>query len=140
MATRADRITQLQKAPEIFSDFMSALTPHPVSHDLARIKNEQSIKQALRNIIMTGLGERPFQPYIGSDIEKSLFEMDDEIAAEAIRSAIEISIYNSEPRVSVIELIVTSFPLENKVGVNLVFSIVNSTVIQSINLILRRVR
>lgn len=140
MTTRADRITQLQKAPEIFSDFMSAFTSHPVSHDLARIKNEQSIKQALRNIIMTGLGERPFQPYIGSDIEKSLFEMDDEIAAEAIRSAIEISIYNSEPRVSVIELIVTSFPLENKVGVNLVFSIVNSTVIQSINLILRRVR
>lgn len=140
MTTRADYITQATKAPDFFSDFLDDLTPHPVTGDVARVRNEQSIKQAVRNIVLTNLGERPFQSYIGSDVNKSLFEFDDFVTASNIKLYIENAIKNCEPRVNLLDVVVSAFPIENKIGINIVFSIVNSNVVQDINLILRRVR
>ena len=140
MTTRADRITQVSKTPELFSDFLDDLVPHPVTGDVARIKNEQSIRQALKNIVLTNYGERPFQSYIGSNVTRSLFEMNDDITAESIRAHVDVAIKNCEPRVNLINVDVTSFPMEDKMAVNIVFAIVNSTALQNINLILRRVR
>ena len=140
MTTRADRITQVSKTPELFSDFLDDLVPHPVTGDVARVKNEQSIKQALRNIVLTNIGERPFQSYIGSNVTRSLFDMNDVITAENIRAHVDVAIKNCEPRVNLIDVSVSSFPTEDKMAVNIVFAIVNSTALQNINLILRRVR
>lgn len=140
MTTRADRITQVSKTPELFSDFLDDLVPHPVTGDIARVKNEQSIKQALRNIVLTNIGERPFQSYIGSNVTRSLFDMNDVITAENIRAHVDVAIKNCEPRVNLIDVSVSSFPTEDKMAVNIVFAIVNSTALQNINLILRRVR
>lgn len=140
MTTRADRITQVSKTPELFSDFLDDLIPHPVTGDIARVKNEQSIKQALRNIVLTNIGERPFQSYIGSNVTRSLFDMNDVITAENIRAHVDVAIKNCEPRVNLIDVSVSSFPTEDKMAVNIVFAIVNSTALQNINLILRRVR
>lgn len=140
MSTRADNFTQTQKLPDLFSDFLDDLTPHPITKDLGRIKNDQSIKQALKNIILTGLGERMFQPTIGSDVYNSLFEPNDIIMEETLRFAIQNAIRFHEPRVNVIQVLVNTFPEEDRVAVNIVFSVINSIQVQNLNLILRRVR
>ena len=46
MSTRSDHFTQTRVTPDLFSDFLDDLTPHPISKDLGRVKNDQSIKQA----------------------------------------------------------------------------------------------
>jgi hypothetical protein len=140
MSTRSDHFTQTKVTPDLFSDFLDDLTPHPISKDLGRVKNEQSIKQALKNIILTNLGERPFQPNIGSDVYASLFEPNDVIMEENLRFAIGNAIRFHEPRVNLIEVRVTSFAEEDRVAINIIFSIINSIQVQSVNLFLRRVR
>lgn len=140
MSTRADNFTQTKKLPDLFSDFLNDLTPHPVTKDLGRIKNDQSIKQSLKNIILTNLGERFFQPNIGSDVYKSLFEPNDIILEETLRFSIENAIRFHEPRVNLVGLDIYLHPEENRVAINIFFYIINSVQVQNLNLILRRVR
>jgi phage baseplate assembly protein W len=140
MTTRADNYTQTQNAPDLFSDFLNDLTPHPITKDITRLKNEQAIKQSLRSIVLTSYGERFFQPNIGSDIKKFLFEPNDVVLAENVKFAIENAIRFHEPRVNILGVEVNSFAEEDRLSVNIVFSIINSINVQNLNLILRRVR
>lgn len=140
MSTRADNYTQTQKIPDLFSDFLNDLTPHPISKDLGRIKNDQSIKQSLKNIVLTRFGERFFQPSIGSDVYNSLFEPNDVIMEDNLRFAISNAIRFNEPRVNLINVDVYSYAEEDRIAVNIVFSIINSIQVQNVNLILGRVR
>ena len=140
MSTRADRFTQIQKLPDLFSDFMTDLTPHPVTGDLVRLQNDRSITQALRNLVLTNYGERPFQPNIGSNVNRSLFEPNDGFLEDGIESSIRRTIESNEPRVNLINVTVLPSPDNNTVSVNLVYSIINSMQPQSLDLILRRVR
>jgi phage baseplate assembly protein W len=140
MSTRADNFTQTRKLPDLFSDFLNDLTPHPFTKDLGRAKNDQAIKQSLKNIVMTNLGERFFQPNIGSDVNRYLFEPNDVVLEENLKFAVENAIRFHEPRVNIIQILVSSFSEEDRVAVNIVFSIINSIQVQNLNLILRRVR
>jgi phage baseplate assembly protein W len=140
MTTRVDFITQLTKQPDIFSDFIDDFSPHPVTGDIARLRNDQSVKQSIKNLVLTGLGERPFQPLVGSTVYTSLFEPDDFILAETIKFNIENTINNNEPRASLINVSVIPNDENNSISINIVFSLVNSQTPQILNLLLRRVR
>lgn len=140
MSTRADNFTQTKKIPDLFSDFLNDLTPHPITKDLVRNRNDQSIKQAIKNIVLTNLGERLFQPTIGSEIGGALFEPNDIILEENLKFTIRSAIAFHEPRAQVLNVEVFSFSEENRVAINIYFSIINSTVVETVNLILRRVR
>lgn len=140
MSTRADNYTQTQKLPDLFSDLMNDLTPHPITKDLVRLKNDRSIRQAVKNIVLTGLGERMYQPTIGSEIAKALFEPNDIIMEENLRFHIQNAIRFHEPRVNVLNVEVFTFNEEDRVAINIVFSIINSPTVQNLNLLLRRVR
>jgi phage baseplate assembly protein W len=140
MTTRAERFTQLQKIPDVFSDFTTDLVPHPITKDAIRLKNEQSIVQSIRNLVLTNYGERPFQPNIGSSVNRSLFEPNDFILEDGIESSIRQTIQFNEPRVNLINVAVTSEPDDNNIKINLVFSIINNPQTLSLDVILRRVR
>jgi phage baseplate assembly protein W len=140
MSTRADNFTQTKLIPDLFSDFLDDLTPHPITKDLVRVKNEQSIKQALKNLLLTNLGERRFNPNFGSDVNNSLFEPNDVILQENLRNAITNAIRFHEPRVNLLSVQIYNYSEEDRLAVNLIFSIINSVTPQSLNLILRRVR
>jgi phage baseplate assembly protein W len=140
MSTRADNFTQTRKIPDLFSDFLNDLTPHPITKDIVRTKNDSSIKQAIKNIVLTNLGERLFQPTIGSEINGALFEPNDIILEENLKFTIRSAIAFHEPRAQVLNVEVFSFAEENRVAINIYFSIINSTVVETVNLILRRVR
>jgi hypothetical protein len=140
MSTRADNFTQTKLIPDLFSDFLDDLTPHPITKDVVRVKNEQSIKQALRNLLLTNIGERRFNPNFGSDVNNSLFEPNDVILQENLKSAITNAIRFHESRVNLLSVQIYNYPEEDRLAVNLIFSIINSITPQSLNLILRRVR
>lgn len=140
MSLRADNITQLTKTPDIFSDFFTDFAKHPVTKELARLRNDQSIKQSVRNLILTNYGERLFQPNIGSKIYQSLFEPNDIIAAEDIRYHIETTINQNEPRVNLLQVNVFPDQTNDSISINVVFAILGANQIQSLDVILRRVR
>lgn len=140
MSTRADNFTQTKRIPDLFSDLMNDLTPHPITRDIVRLKNDNSIKQAVKNIVLTSLGERLFQPTIGSEIANALFEPNDIIMEENLKFSIQNAIRFHEPRVNVLKVEVYTFSEEDRVAINIFFSIINSIQVQNVNLILRRVR
>lgn len=140
MSTRSDRFTQLQKIPDLFSDFLNDLTPHPITKDVTRVRNDQSIKQAVKNLVLTNYGERLFQPGIGSNVYRSLFEPNDAFLANDIERSIADTITYNEPRVLLNNVDVVPSSQGDKITINIVFSIINNPVLQNVEVILRRVR
>ena len=58
----------------IFSDFNNSFAVHPVKKDLSLKTDADSVKQAVKNLILTDKGERLMQPRIGCKIRSLLFE------------------------------------------------------------------
>lgn len=140
MTTRADRYTQLNKIPDLFSDFLVDLTPHPITKDVSRSRNEQAIKQSIKNLVLTNYGERFFQPNIGSSVNRSLFEPDDIFLENDITDSIARTISQNEPRVSLSSVSVVPTEIDNAIRIDIIFYIINSMQLQSVDVILRRVR
>ena len=70
---------------------------------------------------------------------KSLFEPNDFILAQTLKYNIMNTLTNSEPRVSLIDVSLISTD-DNSISLNIVFAIINTQSVQSLNLILKRVR
>jgi len=140
MSTRADQYTQLKQTPISYSDFFDGFFAHPITGDVSKTTNDASIKQSLKNLIFTDYGERFFQPTIGSFVNRVLFEPNDIIAQTDLKYYITTTITQNEPRINLIGITINPNIDQNSVAVNIVFSIINTTTIQTINLILQRVR
>mgnify|MGYP002641688459 CR=1 FL=1 len=89
-----------------FKDISASFQINPLNSDLIAIKNTTAISRAVRNLILTKRGERPFEPALGSKVYDLLFESMDKQTASVIRDEIKTVIENYEPRVDLIEVIV----------------------------------
>ena len=138
--SRADIFTQLSDKIEQFSDFLVNFNSHPMTGSLGKITNEASVRRSIMNLISTNLGERLFQPNVGGNVNKALFEPLDQIAATSIRSAIFKTIQYNEPRANIIEVTVYPAVDSNSLVVNVIFSLINTNIPISINVVLKRVR
>lgn len=138
MATISDKYTPKQR--EVYSDFLSNLDTHPFSSDVAKVKNEQAIKQSIRNLLLTNVGERFFRPYLGSNVYKSLFELIDNFVINDIKTHIENTINAYEKRADLISVNVVDNGDGNSLTATIQFSIINTGDTATLNLILKRVR
>jgi phage baseplate assembly protein W len=82
-----------------FKDISLSLRKNPLTKDIAALTNENAIARSIQNIVLTNRGEKFFEPFYGSDVNKTLFENIDIFTARTIRDQIEESIKNEEPRV-----------------------------------------
>lgn len=122
--SRADKITPKSKNTEYYSDFLMNMDLNPISGEIARVTNEASVIRAIKNLINTNRGERPFQPDLGCGIRKLLFEPMDDVTADLIRTEITTTITQYEPRVNLI--LVSVQPQEpDAYIVSITFSLVN---------------
>ena len=139
MATRADTLTSTSKKQEYFSDFLDSFSLTPIGNDLGRVINEAAVTQSIKNLIYTNLGERLFQPNIGSNIKNSLFEFNDAINSQNIVFNIQNTIKYNEPRCNLISVIAN--PADDYTFlVNITYSLINNPEPITINMILQRVR
>lgn len=150
-ATRADTLTGAKRNLEFFSDFLDSFAKTPVGDQLGRVVNEHAVNQSLRNLIKTNLGERLFQPYIGSDVYASLFEPNDVVLANRLQFNIETTIKNNEPRVHLLKVEVNStakpsINLSNKIydehylQVSITYALINNPTPITLTVFLKRVR
>ena len=96
----------VQRLSRGFKDLSASFQTNPLSNDLIALKNESAIARSVRNLVLTGQGERPFQPVLGTGVSRLLFENMDKLTASAIRSELRTTIENYEPRVEINEIIV----------------------------------
>ncbi len=102
--TRADTFTGSKKQVDFFSDFMTSFAKTPIGNQLAKVSNEHSVNQSLKNLLKTNLGERLFQPTVGSEIMATLFEMNVTDSLSMLEMFIRNTIENNEPRVNLVEV------------------------------------
>lgn len=138
---RKDLYTPLTKQVEYFSDFYSNLDSHPIKKDLLRATNENAVKQAIKNLLLTNRGEHFFDGInIGSDITRHLFEnagpASDSVLADLVRTMIQ----NFEKRCNIVDVFVTSDETSRAVAVTVVFTLINKQEPITLEVILDRIR
>ena len=123
-----------------FSDLDLNFTIHPVKKDINRHTNETAVVNSIKNLILTNHYERPFQPDIGSNVRRMLFENMDTITATVLENEIAQTIKNYESRVNISTLNVTPDYENNGFNVYMEFYVVNRTTPITINFFLERIR
>ena len=141
MATsKQDKFDIANKKNELYSDFLNNLNPHPVSGAVMRVVNENAVTRSIKNLILTNRAERLYQPSIGSNVRKMLFEPMSDSTATSLSSLIRETIDTHEPRAKVINVTVTPNLEKNMYGVDIVYMIINRQEPVSVNITLTRVR
>lgn len=124
----------------IFSDLDFNFTAHPVTKDLVRRYDEEAVKAALKNLILTRNFERPFHSEIGSPIRALLFEPATPMLGVILKQAIIDVINNFEPRVNLIDVSANVDEDSNNINVSIEFKIVNTERPLTLDLTLERTR
>ncbi len=107
-----------------FKDISFSFEPHPVTKDLPVLINERAISRSVRNLVETIPTERFFNPLLGSDVRRSLFEFVDYGSASIIEDQIKTTINNFEIRVDNVQVEVEPRPDNNEFEVTIIFDII----------------
>jgi len=113
---------------------------HPVTKDVVKRTGNAAIIGALRNLILTNLYEKPFQPNFGSRVRGLLFEDVSFITANVLQTELSNVIKNFEPRVGVDAIRVQANPEQNRYDITIRFYINNLEAPVTINFFLEKVR
>lgn len=113
---------------------------HPVTKDVIKRTGNAAIIGALRNLILTNLYEKPFQPSFGSRVRGLLFEEVSFITANVLQTELSNAIANFEPRVGIDAIKVQANPEENRYDVTIRFYINNLEAPVTINFFLEKIR
>jgi phage baseplate assembly protein W len=109
----------------LFSDFHKDMTQNPISEDLAVKRDEEAVKEAIKNLILTDRGERLMQPLVGGNIRAMLFENNTPATIKIIQETVKETIRIYEPRATLLDVIVQSSLDESTVQIAIYFYINN---------------
>ena len=80
-----------------WADLDLSLQLHPIRNDITTLKDDNAIRNAVKNLLVTNFFERPFNSSIGANLRALLFEPADVITKIAIREQITDTIKKHEP-------------------------------------------
>lgn len=132
--------TVITNTKKTFLDLDLNFEAHPIRKDINKFKGEYAIINSVKNLILTNHYERPFQPNIGSNIRRLLFENIDSVIAARIEREIEETVNNFEPRARISKITAVAAPDENKYKVEVEFFVINNPNPITINFFLERIR
>jgi|TARA_R100000084_G_scaffold107462_2_gene67518 phage baseplate assembly protein W len=89
----------LGKVSRSFKDLSFNFTRNPITSDIVVLKNEEAIKQSVKNLVLTKLRERPFRPEVGTDSTSYLFELNRNTASNELLQQIENVLETYESRI-----------------------------------------
>ena len=120
-----------------FRDFSMSMKANPNTEDFSVVKNENAIKQSMKNLVMTGCGERPFQPEKGSRLRQMLFENFDIFMLEELKEEIVNTLGRLEPRITVSQVNV-NIDDDNNLEVEVEYVIIGERITQTVDFLLER--
>ena len=129
-----------QSKQERYKDLDLDFVAHPVTGDIVQLKNKDAIKQSLRNLIMMGKFDKPFQPNINSKIRKLLFEPDSPLTRVEIRKSIYDVVRRYEPRIQLLDIRVLQNVRKNAYDLTIEYQIVNQPSVETVSILLERLR
>ena len=83
-----------------YSDIDVNLAKNSFSGDISVKKDLHAIRQSIQNILLTRVGEKPFDPTFGSEIDNFLFEQENSfLTTITLKNRMESLINKLDPRV-----------------------------------------
>lgn len=124
----------------IYKDMTLSCLPHPLTGDITTVSGVSAINQALKNLLLTNLYERPFTSWnYAGNLTQYLFEYNDSTTQDLIKETIINTIHNHEPRIIVMDIQTESILESYELKVRIVYKIKTSDILETFNIILERV-
>ena len=123
-----------------YKDLSLTFARNVVTSDVVTVSDADAVKRSLKLLLLSRTGETPFFPDFGSRIFTLLFEPIDPITTFLLQHEIEATIVAYEPRIRILQLVVTPTNDEQGYDVNLYFALVNQVTPITLTLYLSRLR
>ena len=140
----AEGVNNSSRSTYIYKDLSLYFTPNPVSGDVTMVTDVQDIKRSVRNLVLTNRFEKPFHPEVASHVRDLLFEPFTPVTINLLRNRIETVLENYEPRVTLTDVEVEDPDFQrmdnNELNVRIFFTLKNDPEIQTVDVLLERVR
>jgi len=131
------RITSRVKG---WRDLDLSLTLHPIRKDIMPLKDDNAVKNAVKNLLVSNFYERPFSRDVGANLRALLFEPADAITKIALKNNIRRVINRYEPRVVLRSIEIKYADDSNAYNITVVFKIKEFDTNESVEIVLRRLR
>lgn len=92
--------------------------------DIVPLVDLDAVKNAIRNLLLSNDYDRPFQPRIGANLRRHLFEPADQFTTFALKQDIKITLENYEPRVDQVNVIANFDEDSNQYIISLAFRVI----------------
>jgi len=123
-----------------YSDLNLDFIPHPLTGDVTILTDMNALKRSIRNLVLTSSYDRPFRPELNSGVHLYLFEPMTTVTAVRIKNSIEKVIKENEPRVELVDVVVSGNEVKNSFDVSIVFRPKNVRETGQVTLTLERLR
>lgn len=110
----------------VYSDVDLTFAKRP-SGDVYKKTDAAAVKQAIKNLLMTNIGEKPFNPYYGGGLSDLLFELADNDLDILLKDQITEAVENWEPRARLISIDSNMQPDKNTARVKITFQILSTS-------------
>lgn len=124
----------------LFSDIDMDLAIDPLTNDVSAITGENTVRQALKNLLRFRKYDKPFHPEIDSGIMDLLFEPASSIIMFQMKRKITDMIHSYETRVRGVQVDIVDMMDENAYKIDVQFQIQNSVQTYRATVIVERIR
>jgi phage baseplate assembly protein W len=121
-----------------YSDLNLNFLAHPATGDLVKVKGDNSIKQAVKLLVLTKFYERAFRPEVGAVVSRLLFEPISPYTSFRIAQSIKDVLRDHEPRINVTAVTATPGEDEMSYSVSIEYTILNSANKATIQFLLKK--
>ena len=121
-------------------DLDLSLTLHPIRKDIMPLKDDNAIKNSVKNLLISNFYERPFSRDVGANLRALLFEPADSITRIALKDNIRRVIRKYEPRVVLRGIQINYQDDSNAYNITVIFKIKEFDTNESVEIVLRRLR
>jgi len=108
--------------------------------DIFKKTDAAAVKQSMKNLLMTGLGERPFRPALGGNLGVLLFENATTSSTQELENNIRVAVSNYEPRAQILKVNVQNNLDRNEIFVGIEFKVINTSEIATLETTMSRLR
>lgn len=123
----------------LFSDFDLLFQKKP-NGDIYKKEDAAAVKQSVKTVLMTNLVEKPFNPNFGANLNALLFQLDTEVDVDLFQEVIVNALETYEPRARVLDVKVNVSGRNHTANVTVVFQIVSTKEVVSVDVSVTRVR
>ncbi len=123
-----------------YKDLDLSLKIHPIRKDIIPLKDDNAIKNAIKNLLVSNFYERPFSVDKGANLRGLLFEPNDALTRIELRENIAQCIKKYEPRVITKFVKIIDDGDNNAYRITVGFKIKEYGTNGSVEIVLRRLR